>query len=570
MGIQPVSSQFPPALALVATIRVGVNPSGIAFNPRTNTIYVASYGATHLGPGNAGNVYAIDATSYNMLANITVGSDPEGVAVNPTTNLVYVANLPSQPSSISIINGTTNNLSSTLLLGPPGNLGQVYPREIAVNPNTDRIYVTEETRNVVAVINGVTNQIVANVTVGTDPQGIAVLPASNRIFVTNAQSNTMSVIDGNTNTVVTTLPTGAGPTSAAADPLTGDVYVSNWLQPSVSVFNGTSFQLIGTIQTGFTPTGLAVDSVRGLLFIAGWATGTTKGSILVVSTATNGVVEQVAACNPHYIVVNDATGAAYASTYPNTVTVIDNASGALQLTLSASTTTSFVGFAVTAAGNLTGWNTTSKRTGPLQDTTVTIQFALQNGTSSQSVNVQTDSMGKFSAQWIPTITGNYLITAFRPDAPCLTADVSVSVLPVAGQYIFSVSSNSTVAALSFNATSHVLAFQLSAQSAQTARVDVSITKSLLATTASLVVTANSASTQFTTADTGQGWVITFIVHVANTLNVLMDLQNFPSTQQPVYILYILLGGVAAASLIGTFLYRRSSRNRPMRDQDIRT
>ena len=76
-----------------------------------------------------------------------------------------------------------------------------YPLAIAVNPDTNKIYVANAFSNTTSVIDGDTNIELAKVKVGTYPFAIAVNPNINQIYVANAGSNTVSVIDGNTNNV---------------------------------------------------------------------------------------------------------------------------------------------------------------------------------------------------------------------------------------------------------------------------------------------------------------------------------------------------------------------------------
>ena len=57
---------------------------------------------------------------------------------------------------------------------------------MAVNPNTNRIYVANYGSNNVSVIDGASNTVVATVAVGSDPDGVAVNPNTNRIYVANA------------------------------------------------------------------------------------------------------------------------------------------------------------------------------------------------------------------------------------------------------------------------------------------------------------------------------------------------------------------------------------------------
>ena len=66
--------------------------------------------------------------------------------------------------------------------------------------------------------------------------GLAVNPATNRIYVTNVASNSVSVIDGWTNQVRTTIPVGVDPYGVAANPVTGLIYVANRAGSTLSLF----------------------------------------------------------------------------------------------------------------------------------------------------------------------------------------------------------------------------------------------------------------------------------------------------------------------------------------------
>ena len=55
--------------------------------------------------------------------------------------------------------------------------------------------------NTVSVIDGKTNRVTANVTVGNSPYGVSVNPSTNIAYVANYDDNTVSVIDGKTNRV---------------------------------------------------------------------------------------------------------------------------------------------------------------------------------------------------------------------------------------------------------------------------------------------------------------------------------------------------------------------------------
>lgn len=77
---------------------------------------------------------------------------------------------------------------------------------VAVNPNTNHVFVTHGLHNEVTVIDGATNTVIATLTVGTNPDdGIVIDTATNQVYVTNGGSNTLSVIqDGYAPGVVAT------------------------------------------------------------------------------------------------------------------------------------------------------------------------------------------------------------------------------------------------------------------------------------------------------------------------------------------------------------------------------
>src|SRR5450755_4681626 len=76
-----------------------------------------------------------------------------------------------------------------------------FPTQVAVNSKTNVIY-TVSTNNFVSVINGNTNKAIAAVGVGNAPGHLVVNPNSNRVYVSNYMDNTVSVIDGKTNKLI--------------------------------------------------------------------------------------------------------------------------------------------------------------------------------------------------------------------------------------------------------------------------------------------------------------------------------------------------------------------------------
>jgi len=210
--IAAASNSVVATLSFAETLTLGGSaaPVGVALNPTTNTVYVAESGAAQ--------VALVDGATSTRRATIPVAPGPWGIAVNVTTNTVYVSSL---AGSVSVLDGTSGAVKTVItdsrLQRPVG---------IAVNEKTNQVYVANLDGNSVAVIDGATNTISANVPVGSKPAAVAVDPVSGMVYTANSGAATLSKIDPTTNTVTATLTVGAGPVAVAVDPATEVVYVA--------------------------------------------------------------------------------------------------------------------------------------------------------------------------------------------------------------------------------------------------------------------------------------------------------------------------------------------------------
>jgi YVTN family beta-propeller protein len=177
--------------------------SAMAFDPKTNKLFVVK----NLND----TVYVFDVAYNGILTpdgTFVVEKDPnardvEGIDIDPATNLVYVAN--KENASISAINAT----SPYAVIGRlPINGAQ--PEDIAVNPITHILYVDDPISGIVYVINSeciidhrtcniIPVKVASHYAPGQHEIGIAVNPNTNMIYVTNQDSKTVSVINGQTN-----------------------------------------------------------------------------------------------------------------------------------------------------------------------------------------------------------------------------------------------------------------------------------------------------------------------------------------------------------------------------------
>jgi YVTN family beta-propeller protein len=183
------------------------------------------------------------------IETITGFSGPYGVALNLDNGLIYVSNYGqfNTTGTVSVINGTTNDIVASIPVGK-------NPQAIVYNPANGQVYTANVLSNTLSIINGTSNSLVGSIDVGAfpgkNPTGITLNPINNYIYVTNMGSNTVSVINGTTNTVVANIPVGLGPNCIAYDQNNGDVYVANSVNDTISIVDGLENTVISTISLG--------------------------------------------------------------------------------------------------------------------------------------------------------------------------------------------------------------------------------------------------------------------------------------------------------------------------------
>ncbi len=103
---------------------------------------------------------------------------------------------------------------------------------VAINPNTDVGYVVSLSDSQISLINTISNTLIGHIPLATNPAMDAVMTPTNKIFVTEHGNNTVAVIEGdsssaNYNTVITRISHFAAPFGVAVDPDQRYVYITN-------------------------------------------------------------------------------------------------------------------------------------------------------------------------------------------------------------------------------------------------------------------------------------------------------------------------------------------------------
>jgi YVTN family beta-propeller protein len=254
----------------------------------------------------------------------TSGSTSQVVAVNPLTNRLYVTNFNSR--NVTVIDGATSSVVAMVATGQ-------NPADVAVNTATDTIYVANADGTVTA-IDGPSNRT-QTVTAGSSPFAIAVNPVTNKIYVANNGSNNVTVIDGATNN---TAQVGAGtnPVAVAVDVAANKIYVANRNSNNVTVIDGTTNGAT-TVSTVANPSFLAVNPVTHRIYVS---TNVNPNNVTVIDGPTNTTSTLSFSGFPTRVAVNPVTNRVYITNVNgtgNSIGVFDGATNALLATVSAGT-----------------------------------------------------------------------------------------------------------------------------------------------------------------------------------------------------------------------------------------
>jgi hypothetical protein len=232
------------------------------------------------------------------------------------------------------------------------------------------------------------------------------------------------------------------------------------------------------------------------------------------------------------------------------------------LTLSLNSPTSLLGFKVNLNGTLQ-LNETRIGNAP-----ILLSYSITGGQTWNDITLATTSFdGSYLAVWIPSATGTYMVKASAGNATFASPEIlrALSVTSFSDQYVFSVSSNSTLSALAFNSTSRELSFTVSGPSGTTGFVDVAIAKNLVADITSLKVYLDGSSMNYTATSTSDSWLLHF-TYSHSTHSVRIDIGSqrnlglTPFIETPLGMVILSIGIIVAIAVL-LLVFRRKRRKK---------
>lgn len=283
-------------------------PTGVAVNPITNRVYVASR--------NNDRLMVLDGATNEVIDIIPVGDEPFGVAVNPVTNKIYVSTF--EGGELYVIYGPTNRVIGVVRLGP----GLTY---VGVNSVTNRVYAVSHGLNGLFVLDGDRDSVTKIVGTG-DPGigafGLAVSETLDRVYVSNRDTHDIAVFKGSGTLLpdqrIDPKPDRSEPFQLGFNPNTDRLYAmlaptGNVKQVQSYAVTASDHQLLGTV-------GVSSGGRDGG---GGVAINTATDHVIVTNSESNSIsiidgseTERLLATvpvgrNPYGVAVNPTTGRIY-------------------------------------------------------------------------------------------------------------------------------------------------------------------------------------------------------------------------------------------------------------------
>jgi YVTN family beta-propeller protein len=186
-----------------------------------------------------------------IVDTVSVGDFPKELAVSPTGQYVYVTNW--FGNSVSVIQTIDNSVIKTI---PTSG---IHTCSVAVRPDGSYVYVTID-GGVVDVIRTSDNTVIDTIYVGLGAIGIAATPPDgNYVYVASEGTDTVSVIRTSDNVVTQQITVGARPHHLAITPDGNYVYVANNADKTVSVIQTSTNTVIDNITVGGNPYDICIS-----------------------------------------------------------------------------------------------------------------------------------------------------------------------------------------------------------------------------------------------------------------------------------------------------------------------
>ncbi|WP_269583371.1 autotransporter domain-containing protein [Roseibium sp. Sym1] len=220
-------------------------------------------------------ISVIDTATQTVVQTIAAGTQPSGMVASPDGMTFYTAN-----GNGEVTTFTADPVTGLLTAGTSIDTGAGSGnRDLEISPDGSTLYVVDQFKDQVNVIDTATNTVTTSISVGDQPLGVAVSPDGSKVYVSNFSDDTVSVIDTATNTVTATLSlsfgatNGLGPDGVTTSPDGSFVYVANRSSGNLTVIDAATNTSVAIYTVGPSTNGVAVSPDGAYLYVSSQGAG---------------------------------------------------------------------------------------------------------------------------------------------------------------------------------------------------------------------------------------------------------------------------------------------------------
>lgn len=234
-------------------------------------------------------ISVVDTVAQSVIATIKTGRSPNGIAIAPGGNAAWIANAD---------DGTVQSIDLVgLTAGKPIEVG-ANPRAIAIAPDGKTLYVTDTGANAVTPVDVATRSAQTPIPVGGRPMGIAITPDGKTLYVANNGDNTVMPVEVATRRALPAIAVGVSPMLVAVNPSGALAYVSNYANSTITPIDVATNAAKTPITVGGAPYGIVFTGAGKTALVV----ARRDNSLVTVDVATGRVSAPIFLGNGPYTV----------------------------------------------------------------------------------------------------------------------------------------------------------------------------------------------------------------------------------------------------------------------------
>jgi YVTN family beta-propeller protein len=283
--------------------------------------YAAATGRWFIG-GEGSYVMVLDP-SLRVTARIRTGADQRALCPNEFGSRIYVAC--AESDTIAVLDVLTQSVVANIEV-------PFQPSILTYNPSQRKLYCARNSTDFLAVIDCVTNTVIRSLYAGRGPTALCYGETGHRVYVASQQDDRVAVIDGTSDSVVKLVDVGYLPTALCYSRASNKVYCANYGDSTISVLDCGSDSVLATLHVGVRPSFLVWSELGNKVYCA----SKDDDKVVVVDCVRDSVVARVAVGDgPVALACALADSLVYCADYgSNDVKVIDGVRDSVIATIS--------------------------------------------------------------------------------------------------------------------------------------------------------------------------------------------------------------------------------------------